>query len=99
MTVTVLHNQSLLDIAVRYCGTAMAAFDIAVLNGYPVSAEMPIGTLLEIPSEGYGKNEIVSYFNRNSHQPATAWNKENSMVQPQPEGISFWAINFDFEVQ
>ena len=99
MTVTVLHNQTIFDLAVQYCGTALAAFDIAKANNLTLTDDLEAGQLLELPAVDYGYSDIVNYFEGKKHQPATAWNSENSTVQPSAEGISYWAIRLDFEVQ
>jgi hypothetical protein len=72
MTVTVHHNQSMLDLAVRYCGTAEAALDIAFLNGLMLTDSLTPGQKINIPTTDYGAQDVVNYFNGKAHQPATA---------------------------
>lgn len=73
--ITVQNNQSVFDLAVRYCGTAAAAFDLAELNGISVTDRLTPGNELEIPEKNYGRYEadVTAYFEREKHQPATAW--------------------------
>lgn len=91
MRITVLNNQSVFDLAVRYCGTVQSAFALAFLNGISVTTTLSPGEELEIPEAA--EKDIVSYFNSRNHQPATAWNRLRVL-----EGISHWAIKVDFEV-
>lgn len=79
------------DLAVRYCGSADAAFMIANHNDLSVTSTLLAGTEVTIPE--MKRKDIVSYFNNRNIQPATAWN-----VQSAETGISHWAINIDFEV-
>jgi|26BtaG_2_1085354.scaffolds.fasta_scaffold01419_10 hypothetical protein len=97
MEVTVLNNQSVFDIAIQYCGSALASFEIAKLNQLQVTAELKPGQTLNIPNWKEGK-DVANYFENRKHQPATAWDLESSVIQPQPEGISYWAIGIDFKI-
>jgi len=72
MTVTVLHNQTLIDLAVRNCGTAEAAFEIAVLNALMITDELEAGQKIQLPEIDFGLNDIAKYFSAKKHQPATA---------------------------
>ncbi|MBW7839225.1 MAG: hypothetical protein H3C36_06250 [Chitinophagaceae bacterium] len=97
MTITVLNNQSLFDLAIRYCGTAQAAFAIAALNNISLTGDLKAGSQLELPLWPSGR-EIARYFASKGHQPATAWNSENSELPSEYEGVSHWAIKFDFVI-
>ncbi|MBW7838454.1 MAG: hypothetical protein H3C36_02195 [Chitinophagaceae bacterium] len=97
MKVTVLNKQSVFDIAVRYCGSAQAALEVARLNGISVTTVLVPGSELEVPNRAEVR-DVVNYFESKNHQPATAWNPISENEQPKPEGISYWAINDDFVV-
>lgn len=96
MKITVLNNQSVFDIAVRYSGSADAAFMIAVENNMSVTSTLTAGMELNIPN--IVRKDVAAYFNSRNHQPATAWDPTNAGGQPKPEGISYWAISDDFVV-
>lgn len=98
-TITVLYNQNLLDIAIRYCGTVEAVLDIAVLNGIGIMDNLVPGQLLNVPDTDYGYQEIVTFFNVNKKQPATALTAENKAVVEGDSGIGFWIIGDNFIVQ
>ena len=48
MTITVLHNQSLLDLALQHTGTIESIFELAVLNEKSITDDMLAGASLLI---------------------------------------------------
>lgn len=70
--ISVLHNQSLLDIAIQEFGTIQTAFDIAVANGLDVTDALAPGTRLTLPSSNFEDREVAEYFKSRSIKPATA---------------------------
>ena len=60
--VTVLHNQSLFDISIRYTGTIENAFKIAVANGLSLTDELEPGAQLILPEDVEMNNDVVNYF-------------------------------------
>jgi LysM repeat protein len=109
MKITVLNNQSLYDIAVRYLGTVDAAYDLAEENNLKIDQDLFAGQILKLPKKDYGFKEVVKYFDENNIQPATAASTGTGidymtigvdfMVSPDQEGINIWAIEDDFIVQ
>ena len=98
MTVTALHNQSLLDLALQHTGTIESVFEFAEANNLNITDDVQAGTPLYL-GEGLGvRNEILSYYTAKNLQPATAFSKEDEQVFERLEGISIWAINLDFIV-
>lgn len=98
MIVTVLHNQSLLDLALQHTGTIESVFELAKDNALNITDDVQAGTPLYL-GEGLGvRNEILSYYTAKNLQPATAFSKEDEQVFERLEGISIWAINLDFVV-
>lgn len=94
--VTVKQGQSLLDIAVQYCGDAAAAFDIAKINNLTFSSSLEAGTSINlIPSLNEG---LSKYFKNGNHTPATAANLKTQIIEPILSGIDYWAIETDFIV-
>ena len=100
MTITVLHNQSLLDLALQHTGTIESIFELAVLNEKSVTDDMVAGASLNVPplSEGARNKDILAYYTAKKLQPATAFTKADEEVFKRLEGISIWAINLDFVV-
>ena len=100
MTITVLHNQSLLDLALQHTGTIESIFELAVLNEKSVTDDMVAGASLNVPplSVGARNKDILAYYTAKNIQPATAFSKEDEQVFERLEGISIWAINLDFIV-
>mgnify|MGYP006961133647 FL=1 len=98
MTITALHNQSLLDLALQHTGTIESVFELADANNLNITDDVQAGAPLYL-GEGLGvRNEILSYYTAKNLQPATAFSKEDEQVFERLEGISIWAINLDFIV-
>jgi hypothetical protein len=97
--ITVLNNQTLLDVAIRHCGTVAAVVTIAILNNISVTDELTPGQLITIPKIGYGYQEVIDYFNQNKIEPATALTDENKILIEENAGIDFWEIENNFIVQ
>ena len=98
MTITALHNQSLLDLALQHTGTIESVFELAEANNLNITDDVQAGTPLYL-GEGLGvRNEILAYYTAKNLQPATAFSKEDEQVFERLEGISIWAINLDFVV-
>ena len=98
MQITVLHNQSLLDLSLQHTGTIESVFELAEANSLNITDDVQAGTPLYL-GEGLGvRNEILAYYTAKNLQPATAFSKEDEQVFERLEGISIWAINLDFIV-
>ncbi|HUH35150.1 MAG TPA: hypothetical protein VL022_04890 [Moheibacter sp.] len=98
MEVTVLNNQTVFDLAIRYCGSPLAAFQIANANAIPVTKKLSAGSKIMIPSIDNTDNNVVDHYRGTYHQPATAWDEKRTAIPPKLEGISYWAIGIDFVV-
>ena len=100
MTITVLHNQSLLDLALQHTGTIESIFELAEANSLNITDEVQAGANLTVPLLGKGARnaDILAYYTAKNLQPATAFSKEDEQVFERLEGISIWAINLDFIV-
>jgi hypothetical protein len=77
---TVLHNQSLLDVALLHFGTIEAVFDIGILNGKGIDEQILPGEILEMPLIDYGHSEVVNYYKYKNIVPATAVIQELSEI-------------------
>ena len=75
MKIQLQSKQTIWDIAIQYCGSEEAAFQIADLNDVSVTEELPVGTMLDVP-EAVNK-QIVEYFKANKIVPATATEEED----------------------
>ena len=88
--IIVKRGQSLLDIAIIYCGNVSYCVEIARLNNMTVSAVLKIGEVLIIPK--ISNNTIVGLFSE-KNQPATALTRaDNDLVSQQKRGIGFMQI-------
>lgn len=97
MEITVLHNQSLLDLALQHTGTIESVFELAEANALNITDDVQAGKILALP-EAFTNKDILAYYTAKNLQPATAFTKEDEQVFERQEGISIWAINLDFIV-
>lgn len=97
MQIKALHNQTLLDIAIQYCGTINALVSIAILNNLSITGDLLPGQNIEIPKTDFGFKEVINFFNLNKIQPATAYS--TNQLEINDTGIDFWIIENDFNVQ
>lgn len=96
MTTIILHNQSLLDIAIQHTGAVENTFAIAVANGLSLTDDLPAGAEIKIPDSANKDNDVLNYYTTKSLQPATA-----VIMLPEEErleGIGYWVIQTDFKV-
>lgn len=83
-------GQSLLDIAIIYCGNVSYCVEIARLNNMAVSDSLSINEVIKIPN--VSQNNIMALFTENN-QPATALTRNDSdLVTQQKRGIGFMQI-------
>ncbi|WP_407512763.1 hypothetical protein [Elizabethkingia miricola] len=95
MAVTVLHNQSLLDIAIQATGKAENAIFIAIANKISITDDLEPGTELLIP-EVSEDLDVKNYYRAKNVHPATAMKTAGINY---PEGINYWEIENDFQIQ
>ena len=96
MAVIILHNQSLLDLAVQHTGAVENTFAIAVANGLSLTDDLPAGTEIKLPDSVNKDSDVLNYYSAKRLQPATA-----VILPPEEErleGIGYWAISVDFKV-
>lgn len=98
MTITVLHNQSLLDLALQHTGTIESIFEFAEANALNITDDVVAGRTLVLSAETFTNKDILSYYTAKKLQPATAFTKADEEVFKRLEGISIWAINLDFAI-
>lgn len=94
--VTVCEGQTLIDIAMQYCGDALAVADVAKLNGLGITDELTPGQTILIPDVAIDKVKIVEAFA--GLVPASKDDDDNVLDQVL-DGIDYWIIEEDFIVQ
>ncbi len=70
--VTVLNNQSLLDIALQEYGTATAVLALALGNKLEVTDRLEPGQILVLPSDAPVDRDMVAYYRSRKIRPSTA---------------------------
>lgn len=76
MEVTVLNNQSLLDVGIQSTGMAENFLKIAIANNLVPTDFIAPGTILTVPDDIEKDETIVNYYNVNNVLPATAVEEE-----------------------
>ena len=95
--IKILHNQSLLDIAIQHTGDVSNAFLIAKENSLAVSDFLVAGYELVIPNGASFNRDILNYYNAKQIRPATATTDDN--IIPQLKGIGYMKIGGNFKVE
>lgn len=88
----VLDGQSLIDVAIQCCGSAEAAYDIALLNNISITEDLTAGLELTIPAAV--NSSVVSYYTQKGIKPATALTDTDTVFG----GIDYMGIEIDFIV-
>lgn len=96
--ITVLHNQSLLDISIQYTGTVENCFKIAVANGLCITDDLTPGQELIIPNDVKIDKEILNYYQSKEIQPATAYPLSVGQEIEEQGGIGHMQIGSTFKV-
>ena len=94
--ITILHNQSLLDIAIQHTGAVENTFALAVANGLSLTDDLPAGAEIKLPDSVNKDNDVLNYYTARRLQPATAVILLSD--EERLEGIGYWAISVDFKV-
>jgi hypothetical protein len=95
-TVIIQQGQSLMDISIQKCGSATALFQLALLNGFSVTQDVPVGTEVLLPA--VVNAGIAQYFEDKGIVPATAEAAAKKFEQLQKGGINYMQVGVDFRV-
>jgi len=96
MTAKVLHNQSILDIAIQHTGSVFNAFDIALVNKISVSEPITAGMYIVIPENIIKNDRVLSYYKSNKTKPATGL-KDQELFN-ESRGIGWMKVGDQFKV-
>jgi len=94
----VLHNQSLLDIAIQNNGTLISAFELALKNGTSVTKELTPGESIEVSESSLIDTIIVAYFQNKNQIIATGLDNSGDQDLLPQLGIGSMAIGSTFIV-
>lgn len=96
MKIIIRNNQSLLDVAVQYRGTAEAAFEIALANNISITDDLTTGQELIIPNTRYYNKIVSEYYEGKGFLPATSVSDDfiNNLVDL---GIGEMILNLNFK--
>ena len=92
-TATVKPGQTLPDLAIQWCGKADAWAGIARLNNLGMTAALAPGAVLLLPD--VSDKRVRQYFQEGGYEPGVGEVTDWTVL----EGIGYWAISIDFEMQ
>ncbi|QEM13488.1 hypothetical protein [Mucilaginibacter rubeus] len=93
MQVEIKARQTPHDIAIQCGGTLDSIFEAAELMGIDVTDEVKPGTIVTAPA--IAVQDVADYFRKYKISPASATTELEALL---PEGVEFWAIEYDFIV-
>jgi len=96
MTAKVLHNQSILDIAIQHTGSVFNAFAIAIANDMAISETLTAGNSILIPDNVLNDESILNYYKAKDIQPATSLTDVQSVIEYK--GIGWMKVGDQFKV-
>ena len=79
MTTTILHHQSLLDLAIQHTGSVENAFILALQNGKSLTDDLVAGEQLSLKNTKNNK-DILNYYQSKKLQPATAFSQKEEDI-------------------
>lgn len=89
-SVKVKSGQTLLDVALRYAGSAEAVYRLAKANGLTITEKLQVGRVIQL-GESVDERNVVA-LDRRAADPAA-----NLDAKP-PQGIGYWTIGENFKV-
>ncbi|AWG24829.1 hypothetical protein [Flavobacterium kingsejongi] len=93
-TVTVLMQQSFLDLSIQYTGTVYNAFEIARVNNRSITDQMAAGDEIIIPDGLTQSPKALQYFEARKIVPATGLTGREGI--PEPTGIGSMIVDTNF---
>jgi len=95
---TVLHNQSLFDIAVQEDGSALTTFEWALANGLSITDDLNPGQSLVAANSVFKNNDVADYFKGKKQMIASGFNGVGNDIIPEL-GIGSMTIGTTFIVR
>lgn len=96
-TIKVIAGQTLLDMAMQQLGSMDAVFSLAKLNGLSVTQQLADSQILNFSIMPFNRI-IAKEFKDNGWKPASATTTSGVQTIPVLEGVDYWGIEIDFEV-
>ncbi|MGV0830335.1 hypothetical protein ACTS9C_16030 [Empedobacter brevis] len=99
MQIKILHNQTLLDIAIQQYGSATMAIDLAIENNLSLTDNNEVGTPLITETKDVETRLIAEYFQNKGLKPATQLTEEINVFVPSELGIGKMRVGSTFKVK
>ncbi len=93
---TLKPSQNMFDMAIQEYGTMEGVFILAKDNMQSLTEDLEPGTNLKIRTEPLNQ-AVVNFYQFRKLKPATGLSAEEN-EELKPEGIGYWAIEYDFIV-
>ncbi|WP_312296888.1 hypothetical protein [Chryseobacterium sp.] len=93
----ILHNQSILDVALQHTGTVESCFEIATRNGFSVSDQLEAGISIEIPENVLKNTDVLNMYSAKKIEPATSHSDIGDSEIPTLKGIGYMQIGNNFK--
>lgn len=81
--ITVLQGQTLIDLAIRYYGSAEGAFALAVKNGLAVTDDLRPGQIIEYDPAEVINSAMVDYWRKQNMESASGINTTDDKFEEQ----------------
>lgn len=94
--ITVLYNQSMLDIAIQESGSILSVVDICFKNKLSITDELFPGQKIAIAPSAFDQKDIQLYFKSKKQNIATGY--QNKELINDPQGIGYFIIGINFKV-
>lgn len=91
--ITVIENQSLLDISIQENGSILSVFDLAVINQISITDELVPGQKIKPMKSITDNDEISNYFKNRNQMIAT-----NNIPVVNAAGIGKMSIGLNFTI-
>lgn len=96
--ITVIENQSLLDIAIQEDGSVLTAFEWAFINGLSITDDLAPGQKLLAPTSVFRNTDVADYFKGKNQMVASGISTADLATINPPLGIGTMTIGSTFIV-
>lgn len=96
--ISVIENQSLLDIAVQEDGSVLTAFEWALINGLSITDDLAPGQKLLVPNPIFRNADVADYFKGKNQMVATGISAADLAAINPELGIGTMTIGSTFIV-
>ncbi|SCY94819.1 hypothetical protein [Flavobacterium caeni] len=89
MKQTVLHNQSMLDIAVQVDGSVFNVLNWSLANRIPVTDTLDAGQQLNTPGKEHSFEQVATFFKNKAIVIGTYYTAPEPVTEPEPTIVKY----------